>query len=301
MALSFLPTKGRVQVSLLRLVSLLPLSAGRLLGRALGRLLSYTNNYTTRVTRENIAQCFAHLDKRQQQALVQASLEHTGMLSIEMAMVWCKPPQWLNERIVDVKGKHLFDAELNKGKGLIVLAPHLGNWEALGQYLAKHASIMNMYTPPKVAEMDALIANSRTKTGAQVAPANQRGLVMLLKHLKAGHAIGILPDQVPDDKERGSLIAPFFDRPAQTMRLVSQMLKKTQCRAIGAVAKRVDGGFEIAFTQVPDELYSDDEVTSVTALNQLVQTLVEASPAQYQWEYRRFKGVTNKKKKPSNT
>jgi len=114
---------------------------------------------------------------------------------------------------------------------------------------------------------------------------------MLLKHLKAGHTIGILPDQVPDDKNRGSIIAPFFAQPAHTMTLVTQMLKKVQCQIVVVVAVRVKGGFELQITAAPQGLYSEDTQTSVSAMNQTLQALIEKIPEQYQWEYKRFKGI----------
>lgn len=288
---SFLPSKGQIQVALLRLFGRLPLSLGRRIGAFFGGLLSYTNNYNTRITRENIAHCFPQLSQSEQKQLVRKSLAHTGMLSIEMSMVWCKSATWLEKQIITVKGFERYEDALNQGQGVILLAPHLGNWEVIGQYVAPRHSLMNMYTPPKSLEMDALVAQSRTKTGGLVAPANSRGLAMLLKHLKAGHTVGILPDQVPDDKNRSSLIAPFFNQPAHTMTLVTQMIRKTQCRAIAVVAVRVKGGFELQFTEVDNDLYSEDDVNSVTALNRTVQHLVENIPEQYQWEYKRFKGI----------
>ena len=288
---SFLPSKDQVQVALLRLLGKLPLSLGRKIGASIGWLLSHSNNYNTRITKENIQRCFAHLSLDEQQQLVRQSLKHTGMLSIEMFMVWCKSASWLEAHITGVKGFDIYERALEQGRGVILLAPHLGNWEVIGQYVAPRHAIMNMYTPPKSPEMDELITQSRKKTGGLVAPANARGLAMLLKHLKAGKTVGILPDQVPEDLNRSSIIAPFFNHPAHTMTLVSQMIKKTGCCAVAVVAVRVKGGFELQFSEVEEALYSEDKLISVTALNRIVEQLVEKIPEQYQWEYKRFKGI----------
>ena len=291
-----LPTTGQLQVAVLRLLGSLPLFFGRKLGRFIGRLLSVTNNYNSRITKANIHHCFVELTPEEKHKLIRSSLEHTGMLSFEMAMVWHKPYSWLEQHITAVKGFDLYEAALAKGNGVILLAPHLGNWEVIGQYVSTRYPLMNMYEPPANSELDKLMSDSRNKTGGLVAPANARGLAMLLKHLKAGHTVGILPDQVPEDRKRGGITAPFFNQPAYTMTLVTQMLKKTGCKAINIVAMRVPKGFELQFSEVPDALYSEDEVTSVTALNQNVQNLVEKIPEQYQWEYKRFKGVKGMRK-----
>lgn len=296
MSSSFLPTKGRIQVVLLRLFGYLPLSVGRTLGSFIGYLLSYTKNYNSHTTKINIHLCYPHLSSQEKQQLIRSSLEHTGMLAFEMAMVWHKPYSWLEKHITAIKGFELYEAALAKGRGVILLAPHLGNWEVIGQYVSTRYPLMNMYEPPASPELDQLISASRNKTGGLVAPANTRGLAMLLKHLKAGHTVGILPDQVPEDRNRGGITAPFFNQPAYTMTLVTQMIKKTKCQAMSIVAVRVKDGFELRFSEVPDALYSEDERVSVTALNQNVQNLVEKIPEQYQWEYKRFKGVKGMRK-----
>ena len=52
---------------------------------------------------------------------------------------------------------------------------------------------------------------------------------------------------------------------------------------------REEVGFSITFTEAPIDIYSEQVEVSVTAMNGAIQKLVEKNPAQYQWEYKRFK------------
>ena len=169
-----------------------------------------------------------------------------------------------------------------------MLAPHLGNWEVLGRYLAQLGSVIYLFQPPRLQKLDALVRSRRAKSGALLAPTNRRGLATILGVLKTGGISGILPDQTPKDAASG-LVAPFFGQPAFTMTLVQKLLQNSGCRAIFGYAQRTTEGFDMHFVPAPEAIYSADPLTAVTALIAGVETCVCQCLAQYQWEYRRFK------------
>ena len=177
---------------------------------------------------------------------------------------------------------------LESGKGLLILAPHLGNWEVLGLHLSSLGKVTNLYQPPKLAAFDTLIRSSREKSGATLVPTTTKGVAALLKNLRNGGIAGILPDQNPNDENSGHF-APFFGQPAFTMVLIHRLIQKTGCRAVFAFAKRIPGGFELVYREPPEEIYSDDMEAALAALNKGTEALVTEAPEQYQWEYKRFK------------
>ncbi len=282
-------TKGQLIASLLSLTGRLPLWACRLLGRGIGWLLWLFPNRNRKTTRTNIALCFPELSEKEQSKLVFQSLQHTGMLVFEMAAIWHQPYSWLEQRITEIKNLHLFDQAQTEGKGLIVLLPHVGNWEVFSRYIPAVSDGMGLYEPPQLPELEALIKKSREKTGAQLVPTNPRGVAALLKHLRKGGTTCILPDQVPNAKDRGGVYSDFFGYPVYTMTLVTQLYQRTGSTILGATAKRVSGGFEVTFYEASDSIYSEDAITSANAVNMLVEQCVREMPEQYQWEYKRFR------------
>ena len=113
-------------------------------------------------------------------------------------------------------------------------------------------------------------------------------MIALVKRLKNGEFTAILPDQVPD-RQAGGKFAPFFGVPALTMTLVTNLRQSTNCRIISGAAVRVDGGFEVHFVEPAKGIYSSDPHEALAALNHTVERCVAISPAQYQWEYKRFR------------
>ena len=129
-------------------------------------------------------------------------------------------------------------------------------------------------------------------------PTNKKGVMAVVKHLRQAGVTGILPDQVPDDRNAW-ISADFYGQPAPTMSLVANLAKKPQIKAVGAFAQRLENGqFEIIFQAVDDALYSKDSHIAATAMNHAVEQLIACAPAQYQWEYKRFKWTADGAKHP---
>jgi KDO2-lipid IV(A) lauroyltransferase len=179
-------------------------------------------------------------------------------------------------------------------RGVLILAPHHGNWEMVGLYLGQRYGITSMYLPSQGAAVDELVRSGRSRSGATLVPADTSGVRAVLKVLKSGGIAGMLPDQVP--KGAGAEPSPFFGQSALTMTLASNLLQKTGARAIFAFALRLpEGGFKLVFREPDPAIYSDDLAQSLAGLNRGVENCAREQPEQYQWEYKRFKGLSRNK------
>jgi KDO2-lipid IV(A) lauroyltransferase len=211
-----------------------------------------------------------------------------------MPKLWLLPPAQVLAVVSEVDGEELMKQYLAEGRGVLVLAPHHGNWEMVGLYLGQRYGITSMYLPSDNEAVNELVRHGRSSSGATLVPADTAGVRAVLKVLKKGGVAGMLPDQVP--KGAGAEPAPFFGHPAQTMTLASNLLQKTGARAIVVYALRLSrGGFKIVFREPAAGIYSDDLAQSLAGLNASVEATARDCPAQYQWEYKRFKGPARSK------
>lgn len=248
-----------------------------------------------RITRINLALCFAHMDASERDELAKKSLIETAKTACELGQVWISSPASALQKIVKHSGKEHLDAALAKGSGVIILAPHLGNWELCGLFLDSHGPSTYLYKPPKLAAFESKMLKYRGRLGASLAPTSAKGVAMLLKALSRGELVGILPDQEPNLD--GGVFAPFFGVDALTMTLVSKLANRTQASVLSIFAKRLENseGFEIVIQPARPRVSSLDIESAAAALNETVEDCVRLAPAQYQWEYRRFK------RQPDNT
>ncbi len=276
-------------IAFFQLLSLFPIRFLRTLGRPVGRLLWLLNGRARHTTEENLAICFPLMERAERAALARDSLQHLAMTALELGPVWRRSVSRVLVTISTVEGEHVLQQAWDEGRGVIILAPHIGCWELLGLHLAEHYPLTTLYQPPDNPAMDALMLKARSRNSSGLPPANIKGVKQLLQRLKKGELIAILPDQVPPAE--GGDFAPFFGVPALTTTLVKNMVKRTEAKVVIACALRESGTgtFKIIFDTVPDELYSADTQLSLAAMNQAVEHCVLRAPEQYQWEYKRFK------------
>ncbi|HEX7762156.1 MAG TPA: lysophospholipid acyltransferase family protein [Cellvibrio sp.] len=280
--------KDHLAPLLVKLFARFPLCLLRLLGNLLGRFMWLLNGRAAKITRENIRLCFSGLTPAEQTALAKQSLQETAKTAMEAGAIWRNSWAWLDDKIVTKEGDDVLRSKLAQGKGVLVLAPHHGNWEVVAPYLASVANLTAMYQPLENPKMDELVLAGRSKLNISMAPTNRKGVMMLFKALQGGTIVGILPDQVPA-KDAGGEVAPFMGQPALTMTLVHGLVQRTGCAVCSCYAERVDGGFKIVVMEADPAIYSEDLQTSVTGLNASVAACVKRAPAQYQWEYKRFR------------
>jgi Kdo2-lipid IVA lauroyltransferase/acyltransferase len=242
------------------------------------------------VTVINLAQVYPALGTTARHDLAHRSLIHSTATMLELGLAWMAPAERVEATILEVHGRELLDEARAEGRGVIVLAPHFGNWEVLNFWLSSHFPFTAMYEPPKIHRLDPVIRRGRERMGASLVPTNPRGVAALLKALKRSEAIGILPDQEPD--WGSGVFAPFYGRPAYTATLLPKLVARTEARVVTGVARRLPGrGFALHFLAADERVYQADEAESAAGVNACVEAAIALDPAQYQWEYKRYRKV----------
>jgi KDO2-lipid IV(A) lauroyltransferase len=117
-------------------------------------------------------------------------------------------------------------------------------------------------------------------------PADLRGVRALLKALKRGEAIAMLPDQVPGIGD-GEWVE-FFGRPAYTMTLVGRLSEQTGAPALLCYAERLSHGRGYRFVAEP-LLAPRPPESPARALNRSLEQVIRRCPEQYLWSYNRYK------------
>lgn len=237
-----------------------------------------------RITTTNIRLCYPKLPAEQQLSLAKDSLTETIKSMFELGIIWKKQSPNLIRKIHGLK---LFEGVLAQQKGVLLAAPHFGNWEILNLWLSNQAGFSFLYKPPTDPKIEALLLKYRGLNGANQITADAKGVRQVFAVLKTKNILAILPDQQP--KNGQGLFTPFMGQPAYTMTLFSKIAVKTQVPVIFAVAERLPNGegFDIHFKMPDSEIYGSIE-NSLVSLNQTIASLVSINPSQYQWTYKRF-------------
>ena len=273
----------------LRLSSVLPLETARGCGRLLARLLYAMNSKTVRVIRRNIELAYQDRSPLEREALVKASISEQGALISELGHVWRRSSDYVMSK-VSVVGQAHFDEALADKRGVLVLAPHVGNWEVLPHHLVTQGDLLGLFEPPKLPSVGREVLANRQRPGGEYVPTTPKGLVKLIRHFKQGGLTGILPDQVPSHESAG-LNVPFMGVDCFTASLCANLLSKSGARALIAGVFRVPGGWEVVYNPVSESIYDKDLKTALQAMNKDIEKLIFGRDQQYQWSYKRFRTV----------
>lgn len=215
-----------------------------------------------------------------------AAIAEAGKALLELPKIWLRPQDEVVARVVRVSGWELVEAAWAAGRGILFLTPHLGCFEITAQYYAARRPMTVLYRRPKQDWLVPLIEEGRG-ANLKLAPADLSGVKRLLKALKAGEAVGMLPDQVPGNGE--GVWLPFFGRPAYTMTLAAR-LAETGATVLLAYAERLHygAGYHLKLFPLSAPL-EGDLGQRATQVNRELEALVGQCPGQYLWGYNRYK------------
>jgi KDO2-lipid IV(A) lauroyltransferase len=277
-----------VLIRLLRLFAYLPLPVIHFLGGVAGWLTYWSSpSYAARM-RENLRNSALSVDENDFQKLLHASIAETGKGATETFAVWFRKQEKVLQWVRECRGwQHVEDA-LAKKKGIIFLTPHLGCFEITALYYAARHPMSVLYRPPRKAWLVPLIAAGRSRKNIHLAPTNMQGVRSLLKALKQGEAIGILPDQVPSAGE--GEWEEFFGKPAYTMTLVNKLAQTTGATVLMAFGERLPHGAGYIIHIETEDIAS--------GLNATIERVISTRPEQYLWGYNRYKTPRGAPTKP---
>jgi KDO2-lipid IV(A) lauroyltransferase len=265
-----------------RLLSHLPLWVLQALGWWLGWLAFLGSSDYRRRFLENVAQAGVSPDQWR------PAVGESGRLVAELPRLWLGRPvrvRW--------DGAEHVEMALAAHRGIVFLTPHLGCFEITAQAYAQRYGVAGqpmtvLFRPARKAWLRTLVASARQRPGLATAPTTLGGVKQLIKALKAGQCVGLLPDQVPP--EGLGVWAPFFGKPAYTMTLSARLALQTGATVLLAWGERLPWGrgYVIHVRPMQQTLAADME-QAAEQINRAMQALILQKPQQYLWGYARYK------------
>lgn len=183
---------------------------------------------------------------------VAAAVGHAGRMVAEMPRLWLQdglpPVRMVNAECVE--------RAWTRGRGILFLTPHLGCFElsvqaAAERWSAQHGPITILYRPARQPWLAEIMQTARNRPGISAVPTTLQGVRQMIKALRRGEAVGLLPDQVPPQGQ--GVWSPFFGREAYTMTLAPEL------------------------------------DAAVLQINQAMERVIRQCPQQYLWGYARYK------------
>ena len=221
-------------------------------------------------------------------APVRAAVAHAGRMVAELPRLWLgATPSY---RLV---GEACVEQAHAAGRGIVFLTPHLGCFELSAQAVAQrwgatHGPITVLYRPARQPWLAKVMETARNRPGMTAVPTTLAGVRQMIKALRRGEAVGLLPDQVPPEGQ--GLWVPFFGRDAYTMTLAARLALQTGAAVLLVHAERLPWGrgYVVHLESMSDPL-ADTLEAAVLQINQAMEHVIRQCPQQYLWGYARYK------------
>ena len=224
-----------------------------------------------------------------------AAVADAGRLVMELPRLWLRPAalpiadpvRWVNAELIE--------RLLDDGKGLVLLTPHMGSFEVSAQAYAQRFGarqpITVLYRPARQPWLRELEETARARPQLFTAPATLSGVRQLMRALKKGQTLGLLPDQVPP--EGMGVWVPFFGQRAYTMTLAARLVQQTGSAVAVLWTERLPrgAGYVVHAVPAPAPLpaVADGEEAAASAINRWMEAVIRERPTQYLWGYHRYK------------
>lgn len=218
------------------------------------------------------------------------SIGQAGLIAAELPKIWCDP-QAMGR--MSVSGLDAVQTLIARGRGVVILTPHLGAFELSARVFSQHLPITVLYRPARQAAFRQLMETLRPLPAMATAPATAAGVRQLLRALRQGQAIGMLPDQVPGQGE--GVWSTVFGHPAYTMTLPLRLVQATGAALVWGLAIRTRRGWHLdlqPWIPAPD-LSHGVTPQAVDEMNRALERQIARAPEQYLWAYNRYKTPRN--------
>jgi len=219
-----------------------------------------------------------------------------GRMVAELPFLWLRPAHEPIRPGVTWQGDALITDAFRAGRGIVLLTPHMGSFEVAAQafaqrFAAEFGPITVLYRPARKAALRAVMDESRARPGVATAPATLAGVRLMIRALRRGEAVGLLPDQVPP--EGMGVWVPFFGKPAYTMTLAARLVQQTGAVPLLIWGERLPrgAGYTVRVSTLGEALPADDptQAESAAIINRAMERLIRQCPQQYLWGYHRYK------------
>jgi Kdo2-lipid IVA lauroyltransferase/acyltransferase len=243
------------------------------------------------VTERQIAAAFPAWSAGEVEAVARESYRNLGRVAIEATLLSRGTAEDVLRLFAPSPTWSTVEAAQSRGKGVIFVAGHLGNWELSGAYVAArgvpvHPIARGMSNPLS----DAYFRRTRERLGMHIMH-DQEAVRRVPRVLREGHTVGFLSDQATVGL--ASTFVPFFGRPAKTPRGAAVFALRGDYPVVMIHAVRQpDERYEFVAEELPvvhtgDRERDVDEV--MRRFSEALERMVRKHPGQYFWQHRRWK------------
>lgn len=277
--------------TLFRLIGIIPRNTAEKLSRWFGKTWFVLDRRHRNVAINNLTYVFGYekspTEIRQMARRVFANLVR---ILFEIGWAYRSSPREVVRHIRFDGLIHLHQA-YRKGRGVMVLTGHLGNWELLSDAAGMLGYPINViYRPLDFKPLDRFFEHLRGRSGARLF-SKARAMRKVLRSLQNNELVGILLDQ--NSVRRAGVFVDFFGKSACTNKGLALIAQKTRSPVVPIFLVREDDKYRMVMgPEIPLVLTGDknrDTAENTRQFNRVLESMIRRYPEQWFWVHRRWK------------
>jgi len=260
------------------------------MARRLGDLIYFLDSRHRSIAQSNILRCVAGEGGYQKAAqLTRRAYQAFAQNLVEISFIPRIDKKYL-EKYIQIENRQFIEQAFKRGKGVIFLAAHEGNWELSNIISANLGVSLSVFVRDQgFKRLNALLNSYRIKKGCRIIH-KDNGLRKMIEALKNNEAIGMTIDQGGKNGE----IVDFFGHQASMASGALRMALKYDCAIIPTFFTRVKGPYMKMFF---DQVYTvkrmadpaEELKTNLQALVRIFEKYIRQYPQEYLWTYKIWK------------
>lgn len=262
------------------------------LGTFLGRVMLMLTPHRRRVARQNISFALPEKSEEERERILRQCYENIGKSLVEFLRL---PYLWQKgslDEVISLEGEEHLRAALKKGRGVILLTAHYGNWELVGARLTASGYPLNVIARhQRDSGTTQLVNGVREAAGMRVLAARRADSSEILRRLRQNEIVGLLADQ---NAGRKGLFVDFFGRPASTHAGAALFALRSRAAVVPVFGLRNEDGTHTARLLPEVELVRtgrmrEDVEANTARFSRIIEEQIRARPGLWFWLHERWR------------
>ena len=274
-----------------KILGYLPLAYLRQLGRLIGRLFFLIGTRHRTIAIKNLTYAFGHKKGTDEiRNIARKVFESLMQIPFEMTLIPRLQRKDM-ESLIKVEGLHHLDRAYRKGRGVLVLTGHIGNWELIPAVVSLLKYPISIVARPlNLKPLDIFVSKLRTWHEGKIIP-KKFSMRTVLKSLQQGDLVGVLLDQ--NANRRDGVFVDYFGRPASTTKGFALLALKIKAPIVPVFLVRTNKQYKIwSMPEVPLSESGDktkDIEVNTQAYTRIIESVVRQYPEQWFWLHQRWR------------
>jgi KDO2-lipid IV(A) lauroyltransferase len=281
----------KIIVALFKVLGLIPRKMAFKLGNLIGQILFLADRKHRKIAIDNLTRSFGHEKSSHEiKILVRRVFKNLGQIVFEIGWSLMLDRKDFQKHF-KINGLSNYRNAYEKGKGVLLLTAHMGNWELLSIVIAMAGyPVSVLYRPLDFSPLDRFFAMVRGRFGTELIPSAQ-SMRRILRSLKHGKVVGMLMDQNVDWPE--GVFVDFFGHRACTNKGMALLARRTEAPVVPVFLVREKSGFRAEFgLEIPliktEDIRKDLEANT-QQYNRVIEGFIRQHPDQWFWVHQRWK------------